>query len=352
MGLKIIQGRMPSALKVVVYGPEGIGKSTFAARFPRPLFIDTEGSTRHMDVARTESPTSWAMLLEQVKCVRDDPSLCATLVVDTADWAEQLCVESICAAKKLAGIEDMGYGKGYVYLAEEFGRLLNLLGEVVAGGVHVVLTAHAMMRKFEQPDELGAYDRWELKLQKKTAPLVKEWSDVLLFANYKTLSVATDSTGKKFKAQGGRRVVYTAHHPCWDAKNRLGLPEELPLDFGAVGPLLFPAQGEPPAAPPPGPASAPTSGPEPPPKPPAPPPEQPEGEYIPAALRPLLDAADVTEQEVRRVIDQRQRRFFPMGTPWEAMERAGFVEGWVLPNWDKIVQAIRDNPDRLPFYMQ
>lgn len=360
MGLNIINGKQPCALKIGVYGPEGIGKSTFAARFPRPLFIDTEGSTRHMDVARTEKPTSWAMLLEQVKCVRDDPSLCATLAIDTADWAEQLCIESICAAKKLGGIEDMGYGKGYVYLAEEFGRLLNLLEEVVDRGVHVVLTAHAWMRKFEQPDELGAYDRWELKLQKKTAPLVKEWSDVLLFANYKTLSVATDNTGKKFKAQGGKRVVYTSHHPCWDAKNRLGLPEELPLDFDVIGPYLFPAKPEAaatsaPATPPPSEAGIPASGveePQPAPAPepaePAPTPPQEGGGYVPAVLRPLLDSADVTEQEVRRVIDRRKKLIFPMGTPWEAMEKAGFVEGWVLPNWDKIVQMIRDDPDRLP----
>lgn len=371
MELNIINGKQSCALKVVVYGPEGIGKSTFAARFPRPLFIDTEGSTRHMDVSRTEKPVSWVQLLEQVKCVRDDPALCSTLAIDTADWAEQLCIESICAAKKLSGIEDMGYGKGYVYLAEEFGRLLNLLEEVVARGVHVVLTAHAMMRKFEQPDELGAYDRWELKLQKKTAPLVKEWSDILLFANYKTLSVATDNTGKKFKAQGGKRVVYTSHHPCWDAKNRLGLPEELPLDFDAIGPYLFPAKPEAaaPSAPAtplpsetgipasgmreprPAPSPAPSPAPEPASKPSAPPPspEQPEGEYIPAVLRPLLDNADVTEQEVRRVIDQRKGTYFPMGTTWEVMEQENFVDGWVLPNWDKIVQMIRDNPDRLPF---
>ncbi len=201
--LKIHTGRTGGALKVVVYGPEGIGKSTLASRFPRPVFIDTEGSTRHMDVSRTEKPSSWTMLMEQVKCIRSDPGVCATLVIDTADWAEQLCIASICAGRKLSGIEDMGYGKGYVYLAEEFGRLLNLLEEIVGSGVHVVLTAHAAMRKFEQPDEMGAYDRWELKLQKKTAALVKEWSDLLLFANYKTVSVAADNTGKKFKAQGG-----------------------------------------------------------------------------------------------------------------------------------------------------
>ena len=226
--MRIITGKQAGALKTVIYGPEGIGKSTLAARFPKPLFIDTEGSTRHMDVARMEKPSSWTMLLEQVRYIRNTPGVCETLAIDTADWAEQLCIRSICASKEIGGIEDMGYGKGYVYLAEEFGKLLNLLEEVVERGCHVVLTAHAMMRKFEQPDEMGAYDRWELKLQKKTASLVKEWSDLLLFANYKTIAVATDEKGKKFKAQGGRRVLYTAHHPCWDAKNRLDLPRSCP----------------------------------------------------------------------------------------------------------------------------
>lgn len=345
--LKIHTGRTGGALKVVVYGPEGIGKSTLASRFPRPVFIDTEGSTRHMDVSRTEKPSSWTMLMEQVKCIRGDPSVCATLVIDTADWAEQLCIASICASRKLSGIEDMGYGKGYVYLAEEFGRLLNLLEEIVGSGVHVVLTAHAAMRKFEQPDEMGAYDRWELKLQKKTAALVKEWSDLLLFANYKTVSVAADNTGKKFKAQGGKRVVYTSHHPCWDAKNRLGLPDELPLDFDAIGPRLFPAEAAAPPPTPPAPAAggmAP-AGPEQPK--PTPPPERDEG-YIPAVLRPLLERSEVTEREVREVIAKRQK-IFPMGTTWQVMEDAGFVEGWVLPFWDKIVRMIQDSRGDLPF---
>lgn len=246
--LTITRGPIRSAMKVVIYGPEGIGKTTLASRFPNPLFIDTEGSTKFLDVARTPPPKSWAQLLDQVSSVWEDPSVCGTLVLDTADWAEQLCTAAFCASKKISGIEELGYGKGYVYLAEDFARLLNTLGEIADKGVHVVLTAHAKMRKFEQPDELGAYDRWELKLQKSVAPLVKEWSDLLLFANYKTFAVAVDKEGRRHKAQGGKRVIYTSHHPCWDAKNRLGLPEELPMEYGPLAPYFGGNATPPPAS--------------------------------------------------------------------------------------------------------
>lgn len=240
--MKIIRGKIKGAKKVVVYGPEGIGKSTFASLFPDTLFIDTEGSTKDMDVSRTTPSSSWTMLLEQVEYVRTHKGICKTLVIDTIDWAEQLCVEHICSLHQKSGIEDFGYGNGYVYVKEEFGRFLNKLSEVVDTGVHMVLTAHAQMRKFEQPDEMGAYDRWELKLGKKTtsqtSPLVKEWADMLLFANYKTYSVAVDDKGKKRKAQGGNRVMYTVHHPCWDAKNRYGLPEEMPFEYSGIAHII------------------------------------------------------------------------------------------------------------------
>lgn len=370
--LKIHTGKAGGALKVVVYGPEGIGKSTLAAHFPCPVFIDTEGSTRHMDVSRTDKPSSWTMLMEQVQYIRSDPSVCSTLVIDTADWAEQLCIASICADKKLSGIEDMGYGKGYVYLAEEFGRMLNLLEEVVGRGVHVVLTAHAMMRKFEQPDEMGAYDRWELKLQKKTSALVKEWSDLLLFANYKTLSVATDDKGKKFKAQGGRRVIYTSHHPCWDAKNRLGLPEELPLDFSALAQYIStgtapstpvsppPAPSAPPPPPaqtaPPAPSTANTNAPPPsatvPPAPnqaPAQPPqEMPKLQDNADALKALYDlmkAHGIFDHQVQAAIAA--RGYFPEQTPLENLP-ADFIQGVLIGAWKQVHSWIMTN-DPLPF---
>ncbi|MDO5797496.1 MAG: AAA family ATPase [Eubacteriales bacterium] len=250
--MEITKGRIPCAKKVVIYGPEGIGKSTFASQFPDPVFIDTEGSTNSMDVARLPKPTSWQMLLEEVQYVKMHPNVCRTLIIDTIDWAESMCIQSICDKYQKTGIEDFGYGNGYVYTKEEIGRFLNKLSEIVEAGVNVVLTAHAQIRKFEQPDELGAYDRWELKLGKKTSsqtsPLIKEWADMLLFANYKTYSIATDDKGKKRKAQGGERVMYTSHHACWDAKNRYDLEEQVSFSYSSIAHIIDSKPAEQPKA--------------------------------------------------------------------------------------------------------
>lgn len=327
MDFAITTGKIHTAKKTVIYGPEGIGKSTLAARFPQPLFIDTEGSTKELDVARLPAPTSWEMLNQEVDFVKQNKP-CQTLIIDTVDWAEALCIENICAKHGKNGIEDFGYGNGYVYEKEEFGRFLNRLSEAVNVGINVVLTAHAILRKFEQPDELGSYDRWELKLGKKTtnliAPLVKEWADIVLFANYKTLAVAVDKDGKKHKAQGGRRVMYTSHHPCWDAKNRYGLPDEIPMDYEQI---RFIFEGAPVPAPVnPAPAMPETM-------------EQIKAENsgIPQALADLMAASGITEDKIRKACSM--KGYFPEDMPISAYP-AEFVEGVLIGAWGQIVDFI------------
>ena len=123
--LNITKGKINRAQKVVIYGPEGIGKSSLAARFPDPVIIDTEGGTAHMDVRRIDKPQSWEELLSIVIEVAATPGICKTLVIDTADWAEQLITTYLCNKYKQNSIESFGYGKGYTYMAEEFSRLLS-----------------------------------------------------------------------------------------------------------------------------------------------------------------------------------------------------------------------------------
>lgn len=243
--MNISTGIQNKPVKAVIYGPEGIGKSTFASKFPAPLFIDTEGSTSRLNVARTDPPSSLAMLSAMLTELAQNNHGYKTLVLDTADWAERLCIKAVCEKNSKAGIEDFGYGKGFTYVYEEMGRILNQLTTIWEHGMNIVITAHAAIRKFEQPDEMGAYDRWELKLinapKCNVCAMIKEWADMVIFANYKTFAVAVDKDGKKHKAQGGERVMYTTHSPCWDAKNRFDLAPELPFDFGQIA-HIFGAQ--------------------------------------------------------------------------------------------------------------
>ena len=332
--LNITSGRVARPQKLVFYGVEGIGKTSLAAQTPDPLFIDTEGGTAHLDVRRLQKPASWEELIALVKEVANTPDVCRTLVIDTADWAEQMCIDHICAKYKQPGIESFGYGKGYTFLAEEFARLLAACDEVILSGKNVVITAHAKMRKQELPDEAGAFDRWELKLSKQTAPLLKEWPDALLFLNFKTLVVATDSN--THKAQGGKRVMFTSHHPCWDAKNRHGLPEELDLSYASIASIFGDTMPAPQtAAPIPTQATAQA--------------QQPMQTVQPETLAILtgwMDKAGIKAEEIQTLVAQKGH--FPPETPIDQYPEK-FVRGWLMHNWSQVVTTIEANPEHTPF---
>lgn len=347
--MQIISGVLPKPIKLVIYGPEGIGKTTFAAQAPTPLFIDTEGGTARMDVRRLPAPTSFTMIQEEIRYVVNNPSVCQTLVLDTADWAERLCRDSVCAKNSKTGLEDFGYGKGYSYVFEDFGRLLNQLDLVIDRGINVIVTAHAAMRKFEQPDESGSYDRWELKLinaQKcSVANMVKEWADMVLFANYETFVVKNEE--KKNKVSGGKRVMYTTHHPCWDAKNRFNLPEKLPFDFSQIAhcfhaippvvqertaPTVQPVQQTPQVQENPtmdG-LSSPQKMSQ----------TSPSDDGIPPELQQLMVQNGVTEAQIRKVVAG--RGYYPEQTPIGNYDPK-FVSGVLVGAWPQVYQMIKES---------
>jgi len=232
--MKITKGKQQRAQRVVLYGVESVGKSTFAAKFPKPLFLDIEQGTSHLDVDRCEINT-WKQLTDALTEAKATDY--KTIVVDSADWAERLCVEDLLATSKKTSIEDFGFGKGWVMVAERMSRMLSSIDQLIDAGKNVVMIAHSKIVRYEAPDALAAYDRYELKLSKQSSPLLKEFADELWFLRFKT-KVSTSETGKGKGIGGKERIILTTHSAAYDAKTRSGLAEELPLEWASVAHLF------------------------------------------------------------------------------------------------------------------
>jgi len=231
--MKVKTGKIPSPKKVCIYGPEGIGKSTFASQFPSPIFIDTEGSTKELDVHRFDRSLEFHVIQYDIEELFKEKHNYKTLVIDTVDWLETYIESDVCKKANKQNIEDFGYGRGYTYLKEKFQNFLYELTELQQHrGMHILFVAHSEIVKFEQPESAGSYDRYQLKCSKKITPLIKEWVDLLLFVNYKTFVV--DSEGKKRAVGGRERILYTQHSPSWDAKNRHNLKDEIPFAYDSI----------------------------------------------------------------------------------------------------------------------
>lgn len=226
----LVKGRQQSPARVVLYGPEGIGKSTFAANAPAPVFLGAEDGTSQLDVTRFPSPDSWAEVGEAIRTLTLESHDFKTLVVDTLDWAEPILWQHICTRDKKANIEDYGFGKGYQAALDEWRTFLAALDRLRnKRGMHLILLAHSHVKTFKNP-EGEDFDRYELKLHQKASGLVKEWSDAVLFSTFETFAVKDDK--KRVRGvSSGARLIHTERRAAFDAKNRYGLAETLPLSW-------------------------------------------------------------------------------------------------------------------------
>lgn len=224
--------------RVIIYGPEGVGKSTLAAGFPDPVLLDTERGSSHIDIARLDC-RSYGDVINAVEELKQGGHGFRTVVIDSIDWCERMLISSFLkdhnrkANASLKSIEDFGYGKGYKMIEPVAMDLLSLLNTLMSAGINVVLVGHSRRVKFELPETAGSYDKYELNLSKFVAPLVKEWADAILFCNF----VVTVQDGKGHG--GNQRMVYASPSAPWEAKNRHGMPAVMAMDAGEISRFLF-----------------------------------------------------------------------------------------------------------------
>lgn len=222
-------------VRVVLYGADGVGKSTFASQAPNPIFLCAEDGTARLDVARLPEPGTWSDVLESVKALTFEAHEYKTLVIDTLDWLEPLCWREVCRLGGKRNIEDFPYGKGFASAVDIWRDLILQLQAMSAKrGMNLIALAHSHVKKIDDPIS-GAYDRHALKLHEKTAALWRESVDAVLFARVQVFTRVIDERTQKTRVFGdGSRVVMTSPTAGFDAKSRLPLDAEIPLDWSVI----------------------------------------------------------------------------------------------------------------------
>lgn len=229
---RIKRGNGNTPLRFVIAGPEGVGKSTIASKAPNPLFISAEDGLTGLDHVQRFSPNTLTDLHDLLDGLLTDTAGFKTLVIDTADWLERLIATGICVRDGKSDIEDYGYGKGYVVLEGELVKILKKLDDLRHKGMTIIILSHVQIRNFVDPRG-PAYDRYEMKGHKKVTGLLREWPDACLFAVFEVHKAKVKGTQRE-QAIGGDRILHTEWSPAWDAKNRLNLPPELPMEWDAI----------------------------------------------------------------------------------------------------------------------
>lgn len=232
----IKRGKRLAPPRLVVYGPEGIGKSTFAAGAPNPVFFNMEDGLGTLDIAPIPKPANLEEFYEQIQSLIDQDHDYATAVIDTVDWLEGLVQKQVAADNSKNNIEELGYGKGYVIAADYMRDILQRLNDLrLKRGIAIVMTAHSQTKRFDDP-LTEPYHRYSMKLHDKTQSLVMEWADAVGFANQRTLVKSEDVGFNKEVRRGltaGGHMLFLNRTPAYDAKNRYGITKELPLDWAA-----------------------------------------------------------------------------------------------------------------------
>ena len=236
--MRIVRGKQIKPRRVLLYGQEGVGKSTWAAGAPAPYFIDCEGGVADLNVDSSGRLTDLNEVREVWSDLMNEPHEYKSVVIDTIDWMEHMVHKEVCSKSGVDSIELAagGYGKGYVEAGVILRRFLGRLDELMAKrGMNIVILGHCLPARVNNP-ESEEYDQWAPKLHKTSSAILREWCDEVLFASFRTFvrtaEVSSKPKQKRYLGIGDdERYIRTTRSAAVQAKNRLNLPAELPMKW-------------------------------------------------------------------------------------------------------------------------
>ncbi len=224
----INQGKRREPPRIMTYGSEGIGKSTFAAQAPHPIFIATEDGLDQIDCDSFPLCKTFEEVIVCLRALATEKHDYKTVVIDTVDWLERLIFDYLCKLYNAKSIEkvDGGYSKGYVYALTQWREVIDALRYLrETRGMMTIFLAHAKIESHTDP-ETTTFDRFSPKLNKHANALLCEWCDAILLATRELGAAKGDKSG-------GERILRCVGGPSCIAKNRYSLPEVLPFRWDA-----------------------------------------------------------------------------------------------------------------------
>ena len=228
--IEISSGVQDLPSKDLIYGIEGVGKTSLAATYPSPIFVDCEGSTTKLNVSRLEV-NSYGKFKEAIKLIcGEQGNIFKTVVIDTTDWLESIVVSEILkedGAQTITDKKNYSFGAGDKRIEEFFRKkIIPSFEFIMKQGKNIVLVSHAHIKGIDDPI-VGRYDHYTLKMGKTASAVLKEWVNNVFFMNYE-VQMKKNYGLEKDKAVGGKDVfVYTQRTPQYNAKRRDKLADKI-----------------------------------------------------------------------------------------------------------------------------
>ena len=220
---------------LVLYGPGGIGKTSFGSTMNKPIIVQTEDGIGKIECPHFPVAKNYIEFMDNLKSLHEEKSEFKTVIIDSLDWLETLLQEYVCQQNGWQEISSPAYGKGYAAALEVWKEYLAMLNRLREKGFTILQIAHNEIRRYEDPTN-EPHDRHQIKLHRKAADLVIEHSDAVFFANYKigTIQVKGKSGGMTTKLKQGDRTIFTQESPGFQAKNRFALDPEMPFEWASI----------------------------------------------------------------------------------------------------------------------